>query len=150
MNSLTANQLLDKHKTIWTHTSRFDDPAALRLHRAISWLGRAERDFDTSSPNEGDPDSAFLFLWIAFNACYARAQKYGSDRVAERKKLNAFMRELVKFDVNRSIYDAIWQHFSGPIRVLLHNRYVYEPFCSHYNGATGFEDWAHRFENSRH
>ena len=39
MNSLTANQLLDKHKTIWTHTSRFDDPAALRLHRGNQLVG---------------------------------------------------------------------------------------------------------------
>ena len=37
----------------------------LRVPRALSWLDRAER--------EGDPDSRFILLWIAFNADYATA-----------------------------------------------------------------------------
>lgn len=35
-----------------------------RLHRALSWLGRAEQEKD-------DDDARFLFLWVAFNAAYA-------------------------------------------------------------------------------
>jgi hypothetical protein len=37
---------------------------SLRVHRALSWLDRAEQ-------LEEDPDGRFLFLWIAFNAAYA-------------------------------------------------------------------------------
>jgi len=37
---------------------------SLRVHRALSWLDRAERA-------AGDPDAQFIFLWITFNAAYA-------------------------------------------------------------------------------
>ena len=33
----------------------------IRIHRALSWLNRAEQCAD-------DSDSHFIFLWIAFNA----------------------------------------------------------------------------------
>ncbi len=36
----------------------------LRVHRALSWLNRAEQC-------ENDLDGEFIFLWIAFNATYA-------------------------------------------------------------------------------
>ena len=36
---------------------------SLRLHRALSWLNRAEQ--------AEDDDGRFIFLWIAFNAAYA-------------------------------------------------------------------------------
>ena len=39
---------------------------ALRVHRAISWLHRAEQLAEA-----GDKDGEFIFLWIAFNAAYA-------------------------------------------------------------------------------
>ena len=35
----------------------------LRVHRALSWLDRAEQ--------ADDLDGRFIFLWIAFNAAYA-------------------------------------------------------------------------------
>ncbi|WOA30142.1 HEPN domain-containing protein [Alloalcanivorax xenomutans] len=41
----------------------YPDNLSLRVHRALSWLDRAEQ--------EADPDSRFIFLWIAFNAAYA-------------------------------------------------------------------------------
>ena len=36
----------------------------LRIHRALSWLHRAEQSEDM--------DGKFIFLWIAFNAAYAQ------------------------------------------------------------------------------
>ena len=36
----------------------------VRVHRALSWLDRAEQCAD-------DSDSHVIFLWIAFNAAYA-------------------------------------------------------------------------------
>ena len=38
----------------------------LRMHRALSWLGRAE------TLTGEDEDLAFITLWIAFNAAYAQ------------------------------------------------------------------------------
>ena len=51
-------RLKDSGET-WPETFR------VRLHRAISWLARAEGEPD-------DHDAQFVFLWIAFNAAYAR------------------------------------------------------------------------------
>ena len=36
----------------------------LRVHRALSWYGRAEQE-------SGDQDVRFILLWVAFNAAYA-------------------------------------------------------------------------------
>ena len=40
----------------------------LRVHRALSWLHRAEQ-----LARSGDLDGELIFLWIAFNAAYAAA-----------------------------------------------------------------------------
>lgn len=45
----------------------YPENLSLRVHRALSWLDRAEQD--------DDPDSRFIFLWIAFNAAYATDRK---------------------------------------------------------------------------
>ena len=42
----------------------FPENLGLRVHRALSWLQRAEMA-------EDDFDAAFIFYWIAFNAAYA-------------------------------------------------------------------------------
>ena len=48
---------------------------ALRVHRALSWLNRAEQ--------ADDPDGRFIFLWIVFNAAYA-TEIGESYRLSER------------------------------------------------------------------
>ena len=55
---------------------------------------------------------------------------------------------MVALDTGQRVYDAIWNNFSGPIRVLLHNRYVFNPFWQHHNGIGGYEDWGERFRDS--
>ena len=47
------------------HRDNFSESLALRTHRGLSWLNRAEQ-------SEDDPDAKFIFLWIAFNAIYAQ------------------------------------------------------------------------------
>ena len=51
-------------------------------------------------------------------------------------------------DADRRIYNAVWQSFPGPIRLLMNNRYVFNPFWQHHNGIDGFGDWEDRFEAS--
>ena len=43
----------------------FPSDHGLRIHRALSWLDRAEQAND-------DHDAAFIFYWISFNAAYAQ------------------------------------------------------------------------------
>lgn len=116
----------------------FPPDMALKVHRAISWLGRAEREAE-------DPDAAFLFYWIAFNAAYAD----DSLGLAERETLQTFFQRLHDLDTAGAIYRAVWTTIPGPIRVFLDNPYVFAPFWQHHHGIPGKDDWAERFERAR-
>ena len=59
---------------------------SLRLHRALSWLNRAEQAEDT--------DGRFIFLWIAFNAAYA-TDIDEQLRLSEQETFKAFLEKLV-------------------------------------------------------
>lgn len=116
----------------------FPSDFGLRVHRAISWIGRAERDAD-------DPDSAFLFYWIAFNSAYAADQ----DFLGEKTAFRGFLQKLADLDGEGLIYDAVWTRFSGPIRLFLENRFVFGPFWHFQNGVEGFDNWQERFSKSK-
>ncbi len=95
----------------------FAMPLTLRVHRALSWLRRAEAD-------EGDEDVRFILLWIGFNAAYAGdvGLALGGESQRERDAFARFFSTLVSFDGKHRIYDMVWQRFSQEIRVLLDNR----------------------------
>lgn len=119
----------------------FPATMGLRVHRAISWIGRAEACGD-------DNDARFIFLWIAFNAAYADETAFSDPRPGERTAFLDYFRKAVSFDRDQRIYDAIWKGFSGPIRVLMGNKFVFGPFWSHHNGLAGYEDWEQRLQSS--
>lgn len=119
----------------------FPETMGLRVHRAISWIGRAEAC-------DGDDDARFIFLWIAFNAAYADEREFQAIAPGERAAFADFFGRLTAQDAERRIYKAVWQRFSGPVRLLLENRYVFNPFWQHHNGIAGFEDWEERHKAS--
>lgn len=119
----------------------FPEIMGLRVHRAISWIGRGETCVD-------DDDARFIFLWIAFNAAYADEQEFQSIATGERAAFVDFFGRLDQLDEDRRIYETLWQRFSGPVRTLMENRYVFNPFWQHHNGIDGFEDWEDRFKAS--
>ena len=53
----------------------------LRVHRALSWLQRAEQC--------SDADGRFVFLWIAFNAAYAQEMPHNA-RLSEHENFREF------------------------------------------------------------
>ena len=112
----------------------------LRVHRALSWLKRAEQEAD-------DPDARFLFLWIGFNAAYAEERDF--VRPGERDAFREYFGKLIGLDGGERVYDAIWERFAGPVRTLLDNRYVYQPYWHHANGIPGNEDWEARLAAER-
>lgn len=114
---------------------------ALRVHRAISWLDRAERQTD-------DEDAAFIFYWVAFNAAYAR-DKVEWTSVRERQTFSEFFCKVVELDEGNQIYDAVWEHFSASIRTLADNKYVFQPFWNFRNQMPGYEDWEEAFQSSK-
>lgn len=120
---------------------RLPEHLGLRIHRALSWVERAERE-----PND-DPDAAFIFYWIAFNATYAQYRPRSLEST-ERAHFADFFDTILTIDSGQLIYDAIWERFSGSIRVLLDNKFVFQPFWNHYAGR-GYENWEHAFDNSK-
>ncbi|MGI9310164.1 MAG: hypothetical protein ACR2P7_01370 [bacterium] len=113
---------------------------AVRIHRALSWLGRAERC-------GGDGDARFIFLWIAFNAAYAN--EIPGEEFTEKKIFRNFIKRLVELDQDHLLADLIWTEFPGAIRILLGNRYVYEPFWDFHRGNIGEQEWKIRFSRKK-
>ncbi len=118
----------------------FPESLGLRVHRAISWLGRAEEEGE-------DQDVRFILLWIGFNAAYAGDLR--EELPGERSNFRSFFETLITLDKSNRIYDLIWQRFSQEIRVLLDNQYVFSPFWSHHNGQPGYEDWKDRLAQAK-
>jgi hypothetical protein len=108
----------------------FPQNFGLRVHRAISWIGRAEGEAT-------DLDARYLFYWIAFNAAYADER----DVRGEREAFAWFFGQLRDLDAENRLYDMVWTRFPGPIRLFLENRFVFSPFWSFQNGIEGYEDW---------
>ncbi len=121
--------------------SDFPKTLRLRVHRSISWIGRAEKAGD-------DHDARFLFLWIAFNAAYADEGALQGIAKGERASFEDFFVKLGKFGASKQIYEEIWQRFSGPIRNFMRNRYVFNPFWRFHKGVNGYENWEDHFNAS--
>ena len=133
--SLNFSALKEKQRAI---RAGFPETMGLRVHRAISWIGRAEACGE-------DDDARFLFLWIAFNAAYADERELQAIAPGERAAFLDFFSKLVALDREKRVYEALWQKFTGPIRLLMGNRFVFSPFWQHHNGIDGYEDWETRF-----
>lgn len=114
----------------------FPESTRIRIHRAISWLARAEAEPD-------DHDARFIFLWIAFNAAYAR--EFGVEGNA-RDQLHAFFERLLALDSERRLGALLLQQFSGPIRTMIGNQYVFEPFWRALREHDSSERWKAQFD----
>lgn len=115
------------------HREHFPVDLNLRVHRALSWLKRAEAE-------ENDPDAQFIFLWIAFNAAYAN--EYAQRRTfSEQRQFLEFIDKLLKLDSQKQLQLLVWQQYSGPIQILLKNPYVFEKFWSFQNGMISEDEW---------
>jgi hypothetical protein len=64
--TLTFAALKEEQRTI---RKGFPETMGLRVHRVLSWIGRAEACDD-------DADARFIFLWIALNAAYADEREF--------------------------------------------------------------------------
>ncbi len=110
----------------------------VRLHRAISWLKCAEE-------NTTNHDLQFLSLWISYNACYAIDEKSEND-LTERKQFNEFISKLVSYDHEKRFYNLLWQKFSGPVRLIIDNQFIYKPFWDAQRGEN--VNWKKLFDKS--
>ncbi|MCE7903367.1 MAG: hypothetical protein DYH20_12175 [Gammaproteobacteria bacterium PRO9] len=112
----------------------------LRIHRALSWLHRADQ--------ADDVDGKFIFLWIAFNAAYAQ-ELDDTDRPSDKALFKAFLQKLCDLDTDKRIDDLIWKEFSGSIRTLLDNPYVFHLFWEFQRGRIDEGEWQDRFAKAK-
>lgn len=129
---MTTAQLSRKLKA-----SNLPETLTIRIHRAISWLKSAEKQ-------DGNLDMKFLSLWIALNACYG-VDLNGMSSKSERAKLRDFTTSLVLYDRSR-LYNLFWEKFSGPVRVLIENKFIYEKFWEFNRGE--IDDYLTPFNKS--
>ena len=132
-NSVTLKAL---HKS---RNENFSDELNIRLHRAIKWLGRSEQE-------EDDFDAQFIFVWISFNAAYA--ELFGVEN-SERSNLQAFFNKLVLADKEDRIYRLLFDQFTGVIRTLIENKFVFEPYWKAMREQDSSEHWQESFSGSK-
>ena len=107
----------------------------IRLHRAISWLRAAEEQ-------EDNQDFQIISYWISLNSCYAISGDV--DRSAESGKLTEFFEKVIEADSSDSIYELFWTKFSGMIRVLLNNQFIYKRYWLYQRGQV--TSWKEEFD----
>ena len=120
----------------------FPESLRVRLHRALSWLRRAELLGE-------DLDAQYLFRWIAFNAAYARDQTMDDAVGTERTRYGAFFQAVAAVDRQQSLQRELFTTFSGPIRTLIDNRYVYEPFWRAMREGDSSDAWEVGFDAAK-
>lgn len=139
----TAATLAQRHQSLIA-TER--TPFTLRMHRALSWLQRAEAQ-------AGDDDVAFICLWIAFNAAYAQDLGQAPGSTSEQQRFRSYLSDVCRLDRDKALAALVWQVFPGPVRLLLDNRYVFQPFWDALNnprsdGSTP-DYWREDFDKAR-
>ena len=133
--AFSAEYLKTKLKKVSETESQND---IIRLHRAISWVRCAEE-------NTNNPDIKFITLWIAFNACYAD-EEANLDSFTEKDQFKEFIKKLVNHDIEQLIFSILWKKFSGPVRLLIENRYAYKYFWVAKSDKN--MDWEKSFNNA--
>ena len=118
-------------------TYTLPETLTIRIHRAISWLKSAEKQ-------EENLDMKFISLWVSFNACYA-VDLNGISSKPEKAKLRDFTSSLVQFDRTR-LYNLLWEKYSGPVKVLIENKFVFEKFWEYNRGEAN--DYLSAFNKS--
>jgi len=120
-----------------SHRENYPINLGLRVHRALSWLDRAEQ-------SDNDQDAQFIFLWIAFNAAYAN-ETDDNRRFTEQETFKNFINRLCELDKKSRLADLVWKEFTSSIRVLLSNKFVFQPFWDFHNNKKSELEWQDDF-----
>ena len=134
---MNFEQLKTRHRTLREHSP---SNLNLRVHRALSWLQRAEM--------AEDEDGRFIFLWIAFNAAYA-TEIDDDRRLSEQETFKGFLEKLCELDEHKQIEQLVWQEFSGSIRMLLDTPFVLQSFWDYHSGKISEAQWKERLAQGK-
>ncbi|WVM88589.1 WYL domain-containing protein [Halopseudomonas pachastrellae] len=108
---------------------------ALRTHRSLSWLNRAEQAEDL--------DGQFIFLWIAFNAAYA-TEIDERLRLREQENFKVFLNKLCELDQQNTLEKLVWQAFPATYGCCWTTVCV-SKLLGLSDGKLSHEDWQQRF-----
>ncbi len=111
---LTAASLEAKWKSNPDSEQR-ENPFNLRMRRALSWLDRAEREGN-------DPDAAFIFYWIAFNAAYS------GNTAGERMAFKVYFGKMLVLRNGSVIFSEMSSKFAEAIPKFIPNQFVFPDF----------------------
>ena len=133
----THQQLYDLYEA---NRSLYNEHFDSRLRRALSWLKRAEQEI-------ADPDAAFIFYWISFNAGYS--PKFNdNETTSEAQKAEYFFQMIAEQDSNKIVCRLVWDRFSQEIRSLITNEFIYAPFWK-YEDPFHERGWEAGFEKEK-
>ncbi|NLS14864.1 hypothetical protein HGP28_18555 [Vibrio sp. SM6] len=110
----------------------YSQALSTRVHRALSWLQKAEMC--------EDDDSKFTFLWIAFNSAYAQEFEQKVN-FGERGLYQEFLTRLVELDSENLLSNIVWHNYSGAIRAVLNNEFVLESYWNYQSGRITEDQW---------
>ena len=140
MNSHLVSHVQQLKQQLITLRPNLSDSHATRLHRSISWLKCA-------SEQQDNLDLKLISLWISFNACFA-VDEGSTESLAERNAFQSFINKIVEHDSQEDIYASLWQTYSGPVKALIKNPYVFHGFWSAKRLNKQDEDWRVKFDQS--
>ena len=91
---------------------------------------------------------SYIFLWISFNAAYGQDPLVGDDRdLTESDHFKEFLRKILERDINDSIKTVLLELYPDPIRNLMKNHYVFQPFWKWIRNPSMNRDWRIRIRN---
>jgi len=82
------------------NNSRYQ-PVCIRIHRAFSWLQRAEESKDS------DLDQRLIFLWIGFNSLYGRWDRSRREPEPDGATIRELMKRIMMLDEERRITELL-------------------------------------------
>jgi hypothetical protein len=114
----SAAALRAKFRAIPKEARDAHQPFSIRVWRGLSWLERGEQ--------AADPETRFIFLWIAFNSIYGYMEDDGCD-ARDHGSWQAFLARMVERDSGGAL-DRLVRGRQADILRLIDNRFLFRPF----------------------
>jgi len=125
------DQLKKLHREL---RNEHEESFRIRIHRALSWLKRAEQEKE-------DTDAKFIFIWISFNGAYS-IQLDSRKNFGDVQLRSNFFITLIKHGQDK-IHDIIYQRFDKEIRSILDNEFILTSYWD------GIDDWQTKLKNEK-
>ncbi|MDF1763874.1 MAG: hypothetical protein P1U57_10730, partial [Oleibacter sp.] len=90
-------------------------------------------------------DLRFITAWIGLSACCVTSAR--NDQTVPN--FLPLVQRLTEFDSNKRYYQLLWQQYSGPVKELIKNPYVFAPYWEAQRAADSKDNqWRPAFEQS--